>query len=308
MTSSKLSLLTILMLAIVIPTGFTYADSAVIDEFSIQSKIIQGENISVAITVSYDFTTDAELNPGIYSFESEDWIVDEIMTASGSDTVVYVLEFPAPMEDGTHLFQANVWYVVDDKWFIDGVDATHNFTITIGELNTSIPVNQAEIIYVITPENVDASSLVKVSLVLGYEFPNEAEIRLYVLDPESEIVSEEYSSLSGTNQTEYVLTLLTPETPGEYAYSINVEFESSNVTQVRKQDVNIIVIAPEEPEPAVTEPDTPDEPETPLEVTPPATTEPDPQEPEKTGGIPGFDIISILAGALIASQYGRKKN
>ena len=67
MTTSKIISLTILMLVLMSPTGFAHADSAIIDDFSIQSEIVQGENVTVTITVSYDFTSDAELKPGVFS-------------------------------------------------------------------------------------------------------------------------------------------------------------------------------------------------------------------------------------------------
>lgn len=293
--------------------GVTYADSAVIDDFSIQSEIVQGEDVSVAVTISYDFTSETTLNPGIFSFEIEDWIVEEMSPASGSNTVVYVFEFPTPTEDGVHQYQANVWYIVDDEWFIDGAAATHNFTITIGELNTSSPVYHAEILEYDVPVKVDPSSQVNVSITIGYEFPDENEVRLMVMDQNSEIINEMLSLLSGTNQKDYGLTILTPDTPGEYAYSINMEYESNNLTQMRTKEFSLNVLVPENPEPEEKEPETPEEPEpeTNPEVESPTTTESEttePEEPEKTGGIPGFDVISIVAGSLLASRFWGKKD
>ena len=303
-------LVLIFMIIIITPIGVGHADSTRIEEFSVISEVIPGENISVAITVNYDFSSNTEINPGIFSFEADDWIVDEIDPVSGSDTVVYTMEFPAPLEDGTHLYQANVWYKIDDTWFFDGVAATYNFTIQIGDINGTASQDYANIIDLSTPVSVDISSPVNVTMILDYSLVNETEYSLNIRDSNSEIISEEFLSISGSDQKKYNLTFTSSDTDGNYSYTINLEYEFENSSLVDSKLFSIEVNALVDPDPP--KPDTPDDPDippvvTPPDVTPPVTEDPVEPDPEKSDNNMIYYGIALLIGAVAVYKYWTQK-
>lgn len=81
-------LITFILVTLFAPIGFAQAETW-IEDFAITSDIVPGENTVVMITVGYDFTSQVQLNPGIFSFEADDWIVDDFYPVSGKGTENY---------------------------------------------------------------------------------------------------------------------------------------------------------------------------------------------------------------------------
>ena len=83
----------------------------------IRSDTVPGENTIVMVTGGYDFSSQVQLNPGIFSFATDDWIIETLDPVNGQGSENYTLEFPTPEEDGVYYYQANVWYTKNNRWF-----------------------------------------------------------------------------------------------------------------------------------------------------------------------------------------------
>lgn len=190
----------------------------------------------------------------------------------------------------------------------DGVSATYNFTIQIGEENTPVVEDYLEITSYSAPTSLNVSSSVNMSITIDYRYLNETEFSINVRDTSSEILAEEFDSLVGENTKTYNVSFPAPENDGVYLYTINVEDETRNSTLVDKMGFSIKTTKPVEKEP-----DTPVEPDTPPEVTPPTTTDPeipdtpDPVTPPKRGGNIIYYGIAALIGVGVMYIYWPKK-
>jgi len=241
----RLTLITATLVALLLPVGLAQADTW-IEDFAVISDIVPGENTVIMVTVGYDFTSQVQLNPGIFSFEADDWIVETLDPVNGKGTENYTLEFPTPSEDGEYYYQANVWYTKNSRWFFDGVDAAHNFTIHVGEEDITQIEEFVSILQISKPESLNISSRVDLNITIHHSYINLTEISINVHNSESEIIAEEFDSLEGVGTRNYHLSFISPSEAGIYTYRIDVESETVNSSIATSQVFSIETIDDEE--------------------------------------------------------------
>lgn len=238
----RLTLITIIITALLLPVGLVQADTW-IENFSVISDIIPGENTEVLVTVGYDFTSQVQLNPSIFSFEADDWIVDLLDPVIGTGTENYTLEFPTPIADGEYFYQANVWYTRNNRWYYDGNAAAYNFTIQVGDQDIPQIEEYVNILGISKPESLNISSSVDLNITIQYSYTNLTEVSINVHNSESEIIAEEFDSLEGVDTRDYQLSFIAPSEAGTYSYTVNIDSETANSTIGTSQGFSIDTIA-----------------------------------------------------------------
>ncbi len=298
MSQIKLALLALICIGLVIPLASARDDGAWIEDFEFTVGPFSGDNVTTTVTVGYQFDSDVEINPGIFSFDLDDWIIEELRTVDGSGNETFTLVFPAPDENGTHLYQANVWYVKQGSWYFDGSEAAFNFTI--GDENATLITDYITITEVGTPSETNTTTTVDVKVFLNYSITNESDYSISVINQATETLGEEFDVLLGEGAANYTLSILTPEIEGLHSFSIRVEsFTGENGTVVAETGFDIFLTKPVE-----SSSENPEEPDTPIEppednTTTPEPDEPEPEEPEVTPvwRTPAFWLGFVIIGA-----------
>lgn len=312
MSKTKIFLVGLFCFSLFIP--IIYAQSgAWIEKFSITSDVVPGENVTTSVIVGYSFTNQVELNPGIFSFAADDWIVDDYRTVTGSGNETFTLEFPVPEAEGVHLYQANVWYIKSGSWYFDGSVAAWNFTI--GDENVTTSLDFLNIVDVNTPLEVNISSQIEVEVFIEYSIVSEGDYSIRIRDETGETLGEEYDVLSGESASNYTLLMNTPDVDGTYTYAVVVEAAlGENSTIIASSSFNIYLMKPIEPEPDIntTTPEPPvnnntttDPPDN--NTTTPDPDEPEPEEPVKDNRLRNSAIV-LGIGAILGVIYWRSKN
>jgi hypothetical protein len=310
MRHMRLMFLTLILMCYLLPVGLAHADETWIEGFALESEIIPGENVTVSITVGYEFNSEVQLNPGIFSFYEDEWIVDAFYPIVGSGVENYTLEFPLPDSDGDYVYQANVWYIKNDRWFFDGIQAAHNFSIHIGAVNETVIEEYANILEHSAPNTVNASTYIEVFVLTDFSFVNETEVSINIRNMGNMIVSEEFDFLLDQGERNYTLTMMVPDEAGDYSYDLSIEKVEINLTLLASRSFLVEVLALPEPD----EPDDPDEPDTPPDVNQPDSNEtdtngPDIDEPEEPQ-YRNYSLLLLVVGVLVAAagyQYMKDK-
>ena len=232
----------------------------------------------IMVTVGYDFTSQVQLNPGIFSFEADDWIVDTFDLVQGTGAENYTLEFPTPSEDGEYYYQANVWYTKNNRWFFDGVEATHNFTIRVGTEDIPQIEEYVSIMELAKPESLNISSSVDLNITIHHSYNNVTDISVNIRNTDSDIIAEDFDSLEGVGTEWYSLSFIAPSEAGQYSYTVNIEPTTSNSSITTSQGFSIETISPI-------------------------------IEPPPPRGVPVYIIVPIiLVLAFVVYKYGIKKD
>ena len=245
MSHTKLTLITVILVALLLPVGLVQADTW-IEDFVILSDTVPGENTSVMVTVGYDFSSQVQLNPGIFSFAADDWIVEILDPVNGQGSENYTLEFPTPEDDGVYYYQANVWYAKNNKWFFDGTAAAQNFTIQVGGEVTPQIEEFVSIMSISKPESVNVSSNIDMNITIQHSYQNLTEVSINIENADSEIIAEDFDSLEGVGSKIYQLSFASPNEAGLFVYTVNIDSETTTSTISASQGISIETIGDEE--------------------------------------------------------------
>jgi len=96
-----------------------YVFSAKLVEVEAPSTVQAGEDVTIELTVSYDFSEPTEVSPGIYDPATDELIAEEYDTLEGKGTKAYSFDLTAPSEEKTWELEASVYYKVDEEWLHD---------------------------------------------------------------------------------------------------------------------------------------------------------------------------------------------
>lgn len=94
-------------------------------------KIGKGKNLIITLTISYDFPFPTEVSPGIYDYDTDQWIAEEFEILDGKDTKTYRFNLNAPSEEKTWKLEANVMYNVEGEWMHNELGWSEVFDVKV---------------------------------------------------------------------------------------------------------------------------------------------------------------------------------
>jgi len=167
------------------------------------SEVYVGEEFTVDLTVSYDFTVATEIMPGVFEYGTH-----ETLVGTGTKTYSFVLDAP---EEGVLSLSAAVLYTVEGELIHNDVDWVEYFDVQVIALPEE-GTYTASIVDFVAPSEASAGEAFSVELTVAYEFSELTEITPKIYDKVTGMwLAEESETLVGAGSKTYSFELTAPE-------------------------------------------------------------------------------------------------
>ncbi len=261
--------ITLALLALsVIFTNPAYAQTKEVGIYGIWTDRAQydpDQNVTVTVELAWDFPSETGISPGVYDVMAEAYIAEDIYTVANAGVDNVTLSFTAPSTNGVYEYIVNVFY--DDEGWQQSSTGFEEHYIYIQVGSTGSGEYSAWITDVEAPDTVAPSEQFNVTVHIEMSFPTLTRFSVAVTDPDTgEALIDVEDQAEGDQKGIYWFELTAPDTEGEYTLGADIIFETQQgwtFSEGAAQSFEVKV---------------------------------------KTGGggIPGFPVMSVLVGSLVA--------
>lgn len=232
-----------------------------------------GETITVTLELAWDFPAATDISPGVFDTSSETYVTEDYFTVEGTGVENVTLSFTAPSTNAVYEYIVDVYYDESGEWAMSETGyEMHYIYIQVG--STGSGEYNAWVTSVDAPGNVKPGELFTVNVDIDISFPTNTTFSVGITDPETgEAIIEFIDAGEGDQSGTYTFEIYAPETEGDYTLGADVVFETPtgwSYTVDGTQTFDITVSA-------------------------------------SSGGIPGFPVVSILTGSLVALALAHRK-
>lgn len=233
-----------------------------------QTSYEPGQTITVTLEIGWDFPSETDIGPGVYDTLAEVYIAEDIYTVIDSGFGNITLSFTAPSSNGVYEYLVNVFYDEEGWIMSDTGYEEHYIYIQVG--STGSGQYSAWVTDVDAPSRVAPGELFNVTVSVQISFPQMTLFAVAVSDPETgEAILEVEDQAVGDQTGSYWFEIAAPETEGDYTLGADIVFETPqgwSYSDDSTQTFDITVSS----------------------------------DSNGGGAIPGFPMVSVLLGSLVA--------
>ena len=276
MNKKHLILLASLLVAASI-TPIAYAQTEGVGIYGIWTDKTQyepGETVTVTLELAWSFSAATDISPGVLDTSSESYVAEDYYTVENTGAENITLSFTAPSTSAVYEYIVDVYYDDGESWVMSdtGYEA-HYIYVQVG--STGSGAYNAWVTNVDAPSSVKPGELFTVKVDIDISFPTNTTFSVGITDPETgEVIIEFIDAGMGDLSGSYDFDIYAPETEGDYTLGADVIFETPSGWSYSEG----------------------------------ATQTFDLKVSEGGGGaIPGFPVMSLMLGSLVALALVNRK-